>query len=273
MAIQLNRTIGYTQSWKSTILIGVILSAVFCFILIFLQPFDTYSTDLPYKNLKLAGYAIPILISILGIHIFENTWFAKTSKWTVLNEVLFMTIGTITITVLSFIYLNSIVNPTALPWSEFFPWFRVFGLPFAPIFLLLWCYLRFRFGKIELIKSSTKQTKTVRIEGTNANESLELDWSKFIIAKAQSNYIEIFFINEEHQKTSKTIIRSTLSKVLGQLPDAIQIHRSYIINLDQLVKLEGNVRKGWCYLKGIEEAVPVSPKHFKAIKDSFQNHP
>jgi DNA-binding LytR/AlgR family response regulator len=169
--------------------------------------------------------------------------------------------------------LNSIVNPTALPWSEFFPWFQVFGLPFAPIFLLLWGYLRFRFGKIELNTTVIPETKIVRIEGTNANESLELNWSDFILARSQSNYIEIFYFDPKETQTSKAIIRSTLSKVLDQLSEATQIHRSYIINLDHLVKLEGNVRKGWCHLKGIEEVVPVSPKHFKAIKMRLQNHP
>lgn len=273
MTIQFNRIIGYTHSWKSTFLIGIIVSAVFCFVLIFLQPFDTYSTELTYKNAKLAGYAIPIMLSILGIHILENSWFQKSSQWTLLNEIVFMTLGTIVVTVLSFIYLNSIVNPTALPWSEFFPWFRVFGLPFAPIFLLLWGYLRFRFGKIELSTSSTTKIKTVRIEGTNAHESLELNWSDFILAKSQSNYIEIFYFNQEKNEISKAIIRSTLAKVLDQLSDATQTHRSYIINLDHLIKLEGNMRKGWCYLKGIEETVPVSPKHFKAIKTRLQKHP
>jgi hypothetical protein len=191
----------------------MMVSAVFCFVLIFLQPFDTYSTDLPNKNLKLAGYMLPIMISILGIHFLENIWFARTSKWTVSNETVIMTLGTILITVLSFIYLNSIVNPTALPWSEFFPWFQTFGIPFAPIVLLLWGYLRFRFGKIELNTTTTSKTKTVHIEGTNANESLQLNWSDFILAKSQSNYIEIFYQDPKKKRSfqsdhSKYFIKS-----------------------------------------------------------------
>lgn len=272
MTFQLNRSIGYTKSWKSTILIGLILSTFFCFILVFLQPFDTYSSDISDKNLKMIGYSIPIMLSIIGIHFFENAWYKAKSKWTYLGEFIVMITGTLTITILSFIYLNEIVNPTSLPWSEFFPWFKVFGLPFAPIFLVLWVYLRFSFSKIELKRTTENSNQKVKITGTNANEVVEIEWTDFILAKSQSNYIEIFFLNEDKQ-TSKVIIRSTLSKVLSQLSDATQIHRSYITNLEHVIKLEGNMRKGWCLIRGIEEKVPVSPKHFKALKTELQNHP
>jgi hypothetical protein len=44
--MQINRSISYTRSWKSTLLIAMILSAVFCFVLVFLQPFDTYNVEM-----------------------------------------------------------------------------------------------------------------------------------------------------------------------------------------------------------------------------------
>jgi hypothetical protein len=273
MAVQFNRIIGYTQSWKSTFLIALILATVLCFILIFLQPFDTYSTEMPYKNLKLAGYAVPIVLSILAIHFVENSWFQKASKWTFLNEVIVIIFGGCIMIVLSFVYLNNVVNSTALPWSEFFGWFQVFGLPFAPILLLLWIYLRFRFGKIEFIRDAKQAIRTVKIQGTNANEDLVLNWPDFLVAKSQANYIEIFHRDQSQQITKKTILRSTLSKVLDQLPEATQIHRSYIANLENIVKVEGNMRKGWCYINGMDDKVPVSPKHFKAIKTHLQTHP
>ncbi len=115
--------------------------------------------------------------------------------------------------------------------------------------------------------------KTIKISGTNANEHLEINWSNFLLAHSQSNYIEIFYLDEKKEETSKMIIRSTLSKVLSQVPEATQIHRSYITNLVQIKSLEGNIRKGWCFIHGIEEKIPVSPKHFKALKSQVQNHP
>ena len=273
MTLKFIRNIGYTKSWKSTFYIGLIMASAFSFILIFLQPFDTYSVEMTYKNLKLGGYSIPIIFSLLVIHWFENKWYQKTYKWSLLNELLVMFFGTTLMTVLSFIYLNHVVNPTALPWSDFFPWLKVFGLPFIPIFLAFWIYLRFSFSKIELTKTSNQENPTIKILGDNANEVIEMKWSQFLMANSQSNYIEVFYLDTDTNTTNKNIIRGTLSKLMGQLPEATQVHRSFIINLDQITKLEGNMRKGWCYINSIDDKIPVSPKHFKALKEVLQNHP
>jgi len=271
MSFQLNRQIGYTQSWLSTVVIASIVGAVFCFILVFLQPFDTYDVEMPYKKLKLVGYYFPIVLSILGIHIFENLWYKKSQRWYLYHEVIVMILGTFIITLFSFLYLNHVVNESVLPWSEFYSWFVSFGLPFAPILLLLWTYLRFRFSTIQLRTNKSNLDASYEVTGTNSNERYTFRWNDFIMAKSQSNYVELFLIETNNPK--KVIIRSTLSKVMNQLPEAIQVHRSYIINLHKLEKIEGNVRKGWCILNGLDEQIPVSPKHFKALKEQLQIHP
>lgn len=270
--MHINRSISYTRSWQSTLLICLILSAVFSFILVFLQPFDTYDVQMPHKNLKLVGYAIPITISILVIHIFENKWFAKQQKWLLWNELFIMGLGLLLITFLSFIYLNNFVNTKALPLSEFFAWLKIFGLPFAPLMLMLWAYLRFRFSKIEVVESS-KISSSLTLLGDNANEVYHINWNHFLLAKAQSNYVEIITSSGDEIPVEKTLIRSSLSKIAPQIPQALQVHRSYLINKDRILRLEGNSRKGWCFIKDYEDSVPVSPKHFKALKIWLQNRP
>lgn len=269
--MQINRSISYTKSWKSTIYIACIVAAVFCFVLIFLQPFDTYNVDMPYKNMKLLGYALPIIFSILIIHILENLWYKRQQKWLLWNEFLVLMLGLLLITFLSFIYLNNLVNPESLPWSEYFIWMQGYGLPFAPIMLALWGYLRFRFSYIE-INEQQNTSITYTITGNNTNETYTIEWNEFILASAQSNYVEIVTIDTSHSK-NKILLRSSLSKLSRQLPKAVQVHRSHLINTEHLLKLEGNSRKGWCHLKGIDITIPVSPKHFKGLKHWFQSRP
>ncbi len=271
MRLQLNRQIGYTQSWIATAAIAAMVGGVFCFILVFLQPFDTYNTEMPYKKLKLLGYFLPVALCILGIHVLENWWFKQSRKWQLYQEIVIMVVGTTVIAISSFLYLNHVVNPQPVPWSEFFMWFLNFGLPFSPIILLFWLYLRFRFSKIDLGFDPSDAGKIHEVKGDNANEKCIFKWKDFLMAKSQSNYVEIVLM--EGGTLQKTLIRSTLSKLISQLPDAVQVHRSYIINTDHLVTLDGNARKGWCRLSGLEEQVPVSPKHFKALKGRVQSHP
>ena len=270
--MQINRSISYTSSWQSTLLICLILSAVFSFILVFLQPFDTYDVQMPYKNLKLVGYAIPITISILVIHFFENKWFSKQQKWLLWNELIIMGLGLLLITFLSFVYLNNFVNTDALPLTDFFTWLKIFGLPFAPLMLILWTYLRFRFSKIEVVELTTIKTN-LTLQGDNSNEVHHLNWNNFLLAKAQSNYVEIISALGDDKPVEKRLIRSSLSKIAPQIPQALQVHRSYLINKDRILRLEGNSRKGWCFLKDYEDSIPVSPKHFKALKIWLQNRP
>ena len=272
MNLQLNRSISYTYSWKATFLICLMLSGVLCFILIFLQPFDTYSVKMHYKNLKLAGYALPITVPILLIHLIENWWYRKQHKWLVVNELVVIIAGLLFITFSSFLYLNNAVNQTAVPWKHFFRWFKTFGLPFSPLLQALWSYLRFRFSKIALSIPQQKEEPLIEI-ATESSKPFQLYWDNFLLAEAQSNYVEIYCWNKENNVVEKELIRSSFSNFTNQLPKALQVHRSYLINPLYFEKLEGNSRKGWCYIQGIDKPIPVSPKHFKELKESLQNRP
>ncbi len=88
----LNKRISYTRSWRQTIIIGLTMAALLVFVLVFLEPFDTYYFEAPNKNLLLAGYGPFIFFPVLLVHIFTG-WVYRTQaqKWFVWNEVIFVT--------------------------------------------------------------------------------------------------------------------------------------------------------------------------------------
>ena len=266
---QLNRTISYTKSWRSTLFIALLLSGILSFILIFLEPFDTYSVQMDHKELKLLGYAIPLHIAVLSIHILENYWFSKLDSWKLINEIVIVSIGFFWISFLSFFYLNSIVNPYPLSLTELLPWIKNFALPFAPILLSLWIYFRYRFSSIDLKLNGRETPTRIRLEGMNNNEVYEFFWQDFYFCKAQSNYVDLFIKKDD--AIEKVVIRSSFANIIDQLPKATQVHRSFAINLAHLKVLQGNSRKGFCELHNVSETIPVSPKHFNALKTMLQN--
>ena len=242
------------------------------FILIFLQPFDTYTTDIPYKNLKLFGYSFCIIIPILFLHLFENLWYGYANrKWNVLQEVFVLLLGFILITIVSYFYNTILVNGFKIHLNEILNWSKSFSVPFAPIFIPIWAYLRFRFSKIEIKSTSSESDNKIVIKGSNSNEQIKFLEKDFIMAQAQSNYVDIYFISQN--TLEKQVIRSTLSNLIKEIPRGQQIHRSFIINPSFITGIAGNTRKGTIKLSYIDADIPISPKHFLGVKKYLQNRP
>lgn len=270
--MQLNRSIAFTASWKYTVLIALILGALISFIMIFLQPFDTYQHNPPNKNLLLSGYSLCIAIPILLLHIPELFWYKhQNSRWYLFNELLFIFLGMTFMTILAFVYNTKVVNEYPITWGYLWDWLLTFGLPFVPFLLPVWAYLRFKFSDVT-ISSATSGTSTIIITGENINEQLRFTQEQFIFAQAQSNYVDVYLLTKD-QEAEKHVLRSTLSGLVNQIPFAEQVHRSYLVNPEHILSLEGNTRKGSAVLNHINESVPVSPKHFKGLKTYLQNRP
>jgi len=112
----LKKSIAYTSSWLSTLYISTILASITVFILIFLQPFDTYADNITNKNLKLIGYATCILFPILFIHILEGYWFKLNhKKWYLYQELITLFIGFILAGIISKSFATQAVFRTVIP--------------------------------------------------------------------------------------------------------------------------------------------------------------
>ncbi|MBP1840762.1 LytTR family DNA-binding domain-containing protein [Formosa algae] len=271
--ISLNKTIAYTKNWKHTFLIALLLGAVVPVLLMTLEPFDS-SNSFAYKYLILSGYAFCIIIPIVSIHPIENyVYKVQTNRWFILNECIYIISTLFIIFVFSFFYHFFVVSGLSSFTSELiWNFITSFGLPFTPIVVPLWLYLRSKYGQIEVPsydKANTKHVKQITIIGNNKSESLTIFESDFIFAKAQQNYVDVYY-NTEHGMQQKTL-RSTLSNVMKQLPKAWQVHRSYLVNLDYLKTVEGNARKRFIRITATEETIPISQLYYKALNNRLSN--
>ncbi len=271
--ISLNKTIAYTKNWKHTLLIAFLLGAVFALLLITLEPFDS-NTNFSYKNLILSGYGLCVLLPILVLHPVENYVYKMlTNRWFVLNECIYITSTLFTIFVFSFFYHFFVIS--GLPsFTHQLIWvfIKSYGIPFIPLIVPLWLYLRSKYGQIEVPDYKAENTKKLRkitINGVNKTETLTLFESDFVFAKAQQNYVDLYF-NTEKGMQQKTF-RSTLSNINKQLPKAWQIHRSYLVNLDYIKTVEGNARKRFVRLTNTEETIPISQLYYKALSKRLSN--
>lgn len=107
----------------------------------------------------------------------------------------------------------------------------------------------------------------VSIFSQNKKNQLEVNLSDLLFVEAMQNYVSIYFKKED--KVQKEIIRTTLSNVEKQLSDTpiIRCHRSYLVNPNQIQKVEGNAQGLRLTLNHLEnQFVPVSRKFIPALK-------
>ncbi|MEJ2004636.1 MAG: LytTR family DNA-binding domain-containing protein [Cyclobacteriaceae bacterium] len=276
--MQLNRSIAFTSSWKNTLIIALIMTVVIVLILTILQPFGSYSLDtianpMENKNLKLAGYSLCIAIPILGLHFIELSWYRqRNQRWFLLDEILILVAGFLLISFLTYLYNSKVISSLPIRWKYIWGWALEFGLPFGPIYIPLWAFVRYRFSKVVISVPKMNIKNTVTIEGAEADEKLVIRDSDFIIAQAQANYVDIYILNGEGN-LEKHVFRQTLSGIIDQVPGAQQIHRSYLVNINHIRELIGHEQNGWIRLNHFEEEIPVSSKFFSGLKEYLQIRP
>ena len=268
----LNKQIAFTYSFKDTLKIALIAGVFVLFIMVFLQPFDTFQSQMELKMLKLSGYGLAIALPIIFLHFINRFWYKMQNfRWTILNEIIYLVFLALLSSIASFFYHHFVLSGNAITVSNITNFFIYYCIPFFPIILPLVTYLRFTFGKV-VITDSKHKDKPLTISGENKDEKISISMSQFVYAEAQQNYVDIHYLDEDNV-VNKEILRSTFSNVVEQIEDAYQVHRSYLINPMYLSKISGNSRKRLIELEKVDTEIPVSKKYYQAIEKHLQNRP
>lgn len=108
-------------------------------------------------------------------------------------------------------------------------------------------------------REEKKEEDHVAIFYTTNNQTIKVKYSDIICIESVANYVNLYIL---FNKTMKTLqVRQTLVSILEQLADSdvmIQVHRSFIINKEHVVKVESSSRKCFLYLDNLDNPVPVS---------------
>lgn len=238
-------------------------------ILIFLQPFNTDKSTISYKNLRLAGYALAILIPILALHPLENYIYkVQKRRWYPINEILYALLNLFVMLSVSYLYKWVVMDDMqGLSWNGWKGFMSYAGIPFIPILGPLWIYFRMRLGTIQLATSHEEDNKQIVLRGTNKYDELILKADSFVYARAQQNYVIIVFVQDDIVK--EEMLRATLTIIKKQLPHAHQVHRSYLVNLKFLEAVKGNSRKREMVFTLPLEPIPISQKYFEALRNKL----
>ena len=104
-----------------------------------------------------------------------------------------------------------------------------------------------------------KEEKLVHFESDYVNDNLSIKVNLLILIRAANNYIEVFW--KEKDVVKSQMIRTSLKKaedLLEEYKFIFKCHRSYMININFINKMEGNLKGYNLFFENINFTVPVS---------------
>jgi len=243
------------------------VSATIVFILVVFQPFGTSDFQHPYKYLMLFGYGLNIFLTgmlVYGISLLLIPE-QRLDKWSVLDEVVFLFLVIILCQVVCYFYWVFLFS-TGFRWNQF----RYFFIMASTVSIVpVSVYLLFIYQKYKEIKfisthsplentlSNVHPNGIINLQGVGKNENIRIHSVNLIMIKSEDNYVIIYLL--EKDKLIKRIMRNTMAEIEQQVGSSFfRCHRSYIINPDKIIHVEGNITNTRITLANVDLKIPVS---------------
>jgi hypothetical protein len=249
--------------------------SIFVFLLLF-QPLDIDSLADREKFYLIAGLGaitfLSLSVNLLVLpsiipHIFLNR------EWAIWKEILwnlwllftiafgyFLMYKTLGIIEFSFYMIVKMILIAIIPLT---------GLIVFNYNRLLRHHLKSANAMNEKLKSHREEhEKLIHFDSEYQNNKLALKARLLILIKSADNYIEIFW--KDDAGIQSQLIRSTLikaQKLIEEYNYFFKCHRSFIVNVNYIDRVEGNSQGYRLFFENLEFDVPVSKKAVKELKD------
>jgi hypothetical protein len=259
---------------KDIFILSLFVAIMVFFFLAVFQPFGTYTFQHQFKYLILVPYSVIAFITFSISKVFiKNTSF---KRWNVAYELVAMIITLFISSIGNYIYSMNYINFTSFNWYNFiFMFFCTYtvGLPICLIYFF--ATLSFKMNRLTevydkkwdnfietkntLVENQTLKFQDLEITDVNVN---------FIFAKSEGNYCQVFYF-DKNNSISKKLIRISLTNFENHFNSELiaRCHRSYLINLNQIISKKGNAQGYKLKLNHIDELIPVSRNYLSTIVD------
>ena len=100
-------------------------------------------------------------------------------------------------------------------------------------------------------------------------ETLELDARSFLYAESEGNYVRLHYLSSNDNRPVSKLLRLTMKQAEAAVafaPFIVRCHRAFLVNLHQVLKVDGNSQGYRLRLEGGVEEVPVSRGYAKSVK-------
>jgi len=270
----LDKPYPFDNAPKTLINIGFgIALGLFLFILFF-QPFELDNTDVNNYILTIAGYSAItfVLIGLLQIilpAIFPG-WLNK-EDWDLRREIFVQLLLWVLNSVAWAFYTAYVANVKLSMYLAV----KIVILSLAPPLIILFIKeLRSLKMQVDGLKAQHREKRQEHLElvSENRSEKLNLESGDLILVKSAENYVEIHYL--AGGTGTKKLLRATFKSIEDQLrpfSQMIRCHRTLIINIDHVIKLQREYGKIYLKINGIKEDIPVSRQYLLGIKNAIES--
>jgi hypothetical protein len=263
----------------NTKIIFIISIAVFLFLVIF-QPLDMNKLSFDDKAISLAGIVIVTFMSLSVNLLLVPSLFSKfinSLKWVIWKEVLWniwilftISAGYVAYYKLLGLALFDVGVGTIL---------KIILLGTLPITFLITTNqerLRKMYRKKALSLNQRIEEKhalpniMVNFESEYQKDSLSIKVASLLNICSAGNYIEVSWLDDDSDTIKKQMVRTSLLKaeqVLVKYPFVFKCHRSYLININHIEKVEGNYQGYRVFLKNTPMPIPVSRNYIPKFQE------
>jgi hypothetical protein len=252
---------------------------IFLFILFF-QPFPLERFDFNNRLLFIAGFGAIVFLIIFLVRI-AFPWITKESNNG--NEsVIASFLSGFIILILCSVAFAFYLRYVGLVSISFYIIFKVVLICFAPpVALKLFDINKELIQQNESLISERRiiQKQIEKYEEDNHNKSIEfisetrtenltLLIAEVLFIQSADNYVEIAYLDGDNFK--KKLIRNTLKNIelqIKQYSNFIRCHRTCIVNMHYIEKLNQDYSSHWLTIKGYNEKIPVSRQYLLKLRE------
>lgn len=128
-------------------------------------------------------------------------------------------------------------------------------------------------GKLKFLELNNDR---VLLKGLNKREFLDIKFNDFLYIKSEGHYIKVYYFNERTKRVEFKTLRNSLKNLLFSLPQKVQknkqsiirVHKSYLVNAEQIKYTRNNSLGGTICLKVNNIKLPLSKIFVEELKQN-----
>ena len=132
--------------------------------------------------------------------------------------------------------------------------------------------VRLAFESLELMPKTDIRDAFVNLKSYNSKEQLTVKLIDLLYIEAQDNYVLIYYLEKEIIK--KSLLRAKMKDLQSALSSKliVRCHRSYLVNLNNVHRVNKSSGQMKLHLKYGSKEIPVSKSYILVIQGFFDVH-